>query len=233
MNKVSNATVAPSINRVPLQIDIVSDVVCPWCVIGYQRLQRALATFEDRIEAKIHWYPFELNPQMPPEGENLREHLAKKYGTSERDSIAARERLTALGAAVGFTFDYSDDMRVLNTFNAHQLLHWSKAFERESELCLRLFQDFFSERKNIADTQVLIAAAAVVGLDPQQAEQILRDQTYADVVRSLESQIVSQGIQGVPLFIFNHKTAISGAQEVATFEQQLQQLIDQGRTGNT
>ncbi|WP_193161673.1 DsbA family oxidoreductase [Microbulbifer hainanensis] len=214
-------------SKQPLRIDIVSDVVCPWCVIGYLRLQKALAGFADLFETDVHWLPFELNPQMPAEGENLREHLANKYGTTPQESIEARQRLTDLGADLGFAFNYSDDMRMYNTFNAHQLLHWAAAYDRQTALSLQLFHDFFHHQKNVDDTEVLAEAAAAVGLNAQEARDILQNQTYADSVRSLEQQITSQGVQGVPLFILNRQYGISGAQEVQTFARQLQQLLDE------
>lgn len=214
-------------SKLPLRIDLVSDVVCPWCVIGYLRLQRALADFADRFEASVHWHPFELNPQMPPEGQNLREHLAEKYGTTPQQSIEARQRLTDLGADLGFAFNYSDDMRMYNTFDAHQLLHWSHPYEKQTALSLRLFQDFFAERKDVSDRNVLADAAEAVGLNREEALQVMEDQAYAQDVRAQEQQILAQGIQGVPLFIFNREYGISGAQEVETFKQQLQQIIDE------
>lgn len=218
-------------NKLPLSIEIVSDVVCPWCVIGYMRLQRALEIYADRLEAQVHWLPFELNPQMPAEGENLREHLGKKYGITPQESIDARQRLTDLGADLGFDFNYSDDMRMYNTFNAHQLLQWAKGYDRETELSLRLFSDFFRERKNVDDIGVLAEAAGAVGLNENEAREVLHNQMYAGAVRELEKLITSQGISGVPLFVFNREYAISGAQEVATFEQQLQQLLDESTNG--
>lgn len=210
-----------------VRIDIVSDPVCPWCLIGYLRLQRALEKFGERLAAEIYWLPFELNPQMPAEGENLREHLVKKYGTTPQQSIEARQRLTDLGADLGFEFNYSDDMRMVNTFNAHQLLQWAQAYECETELSLRLFSDFFRERKNLNDTEILCRAASAVGLDGNEAREVLNNQTYAGAVRELEKLITDQGVSGVPLFVFNREYAISGAQEVETFEQQLQQVIDE------
>ncbi|WP_237067092.1 DsbA family oxidoreductase [Microbulbifer guangxiensis] len=218
-------------SKLPLRIDLVSDVVCPWCVIGYLRLQRALSDFGDRFEVIVHWHPFELNPQMPPEGQNLREHLAEKYGTTPQQSIEARQRLTDLGADLGFTFDYSDDMRMYNTFDAHQLLHWSHPYEKQTELSLRLFADFFARRKDVSDRTVLADAAAAVGLDREEALQVLNDQAYAQEVRAQEQQIMAQGVQGVPLFIFNREYGISGAQEVDTFKQQLQQILDEQDAG--
>lgn len=217
--------------KLPLQVEVVSDVVCPWCVIGYYRLQEALERYAYCIEPNISWLPFELNPQMPAEGENLREHLANKYGTTPQESIEARQRLTDLGADLGFTFNYSDDMRMYNTFNAHQLLHWAAEQGKQSKLSLRLFDDFFRERKNVDDIEVLVEAADAVGLDRDQAREILAQQTYADTVRELEQLIQGQGVQGVPLFIFNRQYAISGAQEAATFEQQLKQILDEQDAG--
>lgn len=211
----------------PLRIDIVSDVVCPWCVIGYLRLRQALDNFADRLQADIHWLPFELNPQMPTEGQNLREHLIQKYGISPQESIENRQRLTDLGAELGFEFNYSDDMRMYNTFDAHQLLHWASAYDRQTTLSLQLFHDFFRRRRNIGDSEVLAEAAGAVDLDSWEARDILREQTYAKSVREQEHQIADQGVHGVPLFIFNREYAIGGAQQVTTFEQQLQQLLDE------
>ncbi|WP_370161434.1 DsbA family oxidoreductase, partial [Limimaricola soesokkakensis] len=128
----------------PIRVDIVSDVVCPWCVIGYSQLARAAE--EIGIAIEIHWHPFELNPQMAEEGENLREHLAAKYGTSPEDSVKARARLTEMGAALGFTFDYADDMRMVNTFRAHRLIDWATEQGRGHEMNLALFEAFFTRR---------------------------------------------------------------------------------------
>ena len=218
-------------DKLPLRIDIVSDVVCPWCVIGYFRLQQALERFADTLKPELHWLPFELNPEMPPEGENLREHLARKYGSTPQQSIEARQRLTDLGADLGFEFNYSDDMRMYNTFNAHQLLHWAGAYDKQTALSLRLFKDFFREGKNVDEVEVLALAAEAVDLNPQEARDILREQAYACAVRGLENEMIGHGVQGVPLFILNRQYAISGAQEIATFEQQLQQLLNERDNG--
>ncbi|WP_346837454.1 DsbA family oxidoreductase [Microbulbifer sp. SAOS-129_SWC] len=218
-------------DTLPLRIDIVSDVVCPWCVIGYLRLQRAIASFGDQFATEVHWLPFELNPQMPASGENLREHLARKYGTTPQESIQARQRLTDLGADLGFEFSYRDDMCMYNTFRAHQLLHWAAAYDRQTDLSLRLFRDFFQHQKNVDDISVLTEAAAAVGLNAREAGEILDNQTYAGTVRELEQQISSQGVHSVPLFILNRQYGIGGAQEVETFRRELQTLIDEAGAG--
>ncbi len=209
-----------------MRIDIISDVVCPWCVIGYKRLEKALLNFPE-LETDIRWHPFELNPDMPSGGENLREHLAQKYGTTLEGSIAARKRLTDIGDSLGFKFDYFDEMRMFNTFNAHQLLHWSRQFNKQTELKLRLFRAFFGERKTVDEIAVLTECADEVGLDKAQAKLILDKQTYADQVRASEQQWLQRGIRGVPAIIINQQYLISGAQEIETFESQITTLLTQ------
>lgn len=168
----------------PIRIDIVSDVVCPWCIIGYKQLERALQ--ETKTAADIHWHPFELNPQMAQEGENLREHLAAKYGTTPEGSRRARARLTELGAELGFVFDYTDDMRMVNTFRAHQLLKWAEEHGRGHDLQMALFAAFFAERLDLNDPAVLARVAALIGLDGDEALAVLTDGRYAEDVRQDE-----------------------------------------------
>ncbi|GAL20831.1 2-hydroxychromene-2-carboxylate isomerase/DsbA-like thioredoxin domain [Vibrio maritimus] len=148
-----------------IKLDVVSDVVCPWCIIGYKRLEQAIRELgvEDRID--LEWQPFELNPHMPLEGQNLREHLAEKYGTTKEDSIRARENLTNLGAELGFRFQYDDDMKMLNTFESHILLEYAKSQGKQTELKLRLFSAFFGEGKDISNREVLANELQAVGLD--------------------------------------------------------------------
>lgn len=197
-----------------VRIDLVSDVVCPWCVIGYKRLEAALAELKGRIEADIHWHPFELNPDMPAGGENLRSHLAAKYGTTLENSIKARANITALGAELGFQFDYFDEMKMFNTFLAHQLLHFARLHNREHELKLRLFSAFFGERKEVDQIDVLVREAEAVGLDGSSARTALKEGIFANEVRAEESEWVRLGIHSVPTFVINRTTAISGAQPI-------------------
>ena len=134
-----------------LQVDIVSDVVCPWCIIGYLRFQQALAQLPDEFDVTLRWQPFELNPQMPPEGQDLQQHIMDKYGVSAEQSQAARTQLTELGADLGFAFDYFNGMRAVNTFQAHQLLHWAEEQGKtecaEAGPCSKLF---FSRRQDVS-----------------------------------------------------------------------------------
>ena len=210
----------------PLHIDIISDVVCPWCIIGFKQLEKALTQLGERLDVSLQWHAFELNPGMPPGGENLRTHLANKYGTTPEGSIAARARLTALGAALGFTFDYFDDMQMLNTFKAHQLLLWAREKGMQTELKLRLFAAYFGERKHIDEVEVLVREAASLGLDEAEARKILTTQIYADAVREEERRWQQMGIAAVPTFIFNGHHAIQGAHDSESLVAQIQTIIN-------
>lgn len=194
----------------PLQIDIVSDVVCPWCIIGFKQLEQAMGA--TGMGAYVRWHPFELNPQMPPEGQNLREHLAEKYGTTPEQSRTARQRLTDLGDSLGFTFNYSDDTRMVNTFAAHQLLDWAAEQNLQHPLKMALFAAFFTEGKDVSDHAVLAAAAGAVGLDPAQARSVLESGSHAEQTRAKQRVWLERGISGVPAMVFAGKYLVTGAQ---------------------
>lgn len=212
----------------PIRIDIVSDVVCPWCIIGFKQLERALSMTNK--DAEIHWHPFELNPQMPDEGENLREHLAGKYGTTLEGSIEARERLTDMGKELGFDFNYYDEMRTYNTFRAHQLLHWAEEKGRQNELKMALFQSYFSRQEDVNDDAVLMDAVERAGLSKEEASLVLADERFADHVRQHENFLKQQGVQGVPAMVFQQRYIVSGAQGVTNYINLLQQLSDEDAT---
>ena len=194
----------------PLQIDIVSDVVCPWCIIGFKQLEQAMGA--TGMGAYVRWHPFELNPQMPPEGQNLREHLAEKYGTTPEQSRTARQRLTDLGDSLGFTFNYSDDTRMVNTFAAHQLLDWAAEQNLQHPVKMALFAAFFTEGKDVSDHAVLAAAAGAVGLDPAQARSVLESGSHAEQTRAKQRVWLERGISGVPAMVFAGKYLVTGAQ---------------------
>lgn len=208
-----------------MRIDIVSDVVCPWCIIGYKQLEHALE--ETGVSADIHWHPFQLNPHISNDGENLREHLAAKYGTSVEDSIKSRANLTAMGEELGFTFNYSDDMKTYNTFLAHQLLRWANEQDREHDLKLALLEAFFTRRENVGDIETLASIAASIGLDRDEAMKVLTDERYASAVRDEMNLWVSRGVQGVPAVIFNEKYLVSGAQGIENFVSILRQIEEE------
>jgi|GEM_PF-2178273 len=154
-------------NLRPLRVDIISDVVCPWCAVGYGQL--AMAARRSGAALDIHWQPFELNPDMAPEGENLREHLAAKYGSTAEQSAQIRSQLTELGTALGFDFRFGDDMRIYNTFQAHQLIEWAETQGKGHEMKQALLKAYFTDGKDVSDPQVLVQTAEGLGLDAAEA----------------------------------------------------------------
>ncbi|MEM9439448.1 MAG: DsbA family oxidoreductase [Pseudomonadota bacterium] len=209
-------------DRSAIQVDIVSDVVCPWCVIGYRQL--AVASRETSIPLDVHWHPFELNPQMPEEGQNLREHLAAKYGTTLEGSKQARARLTEMGAVLDFTFDYADDMHMWNTFRAHQLIDWADEQGRGHDMKQALFVAYFTHRKNVSDVEVLADIAAELGLDQAEALRVVSSDERAEKVRQKQGFWASRGIQSVPAMIFERQHLLSGAQGAENYGSVLRQL---------
>lgn len=220
----------PESQLLPLRVDIVSDVVCPWCIIGFKQLSKALDSMPGVFDVEFHWHPFELNPAMPPEGQDLREHLAEKYGSTLQKSNGAREHLMALGASLGFKFDYSHGLRMVNTFSAHQLLYWAGEQGLQTELKLALFEAFFSDGDDVSAPEVLAVVASKVGLDQKQALEVITGQRYADHVRAEQQQWVEQDIYSVPVFFFNGKYSVPGAQDSETFIRYLGKIRDKEST---
>ncbi len=205
-----------------LRIDIVSDVMCPWCIVGYRQLSLALEATGTAHE--IHWHPFELNPHMPATGQNMREHIIEKYGSTPEQSEESRQRLTALGDALGFAFHFSEDMRMHNTFMTHQLLHWADTQDRRHDLKMALFTAHFTDRRDLSDAAVLADIAGEIGLDRDEALAVLDDKRFADDVRSAERFWQQQGISGVPAVVFDRKHLVTGAQGVENYTSILAQL---------
>ncbi|MCT8160068.1 DsbA family protein [Pseudoruegeria sp. SHC-113] len=208
----------------PIRVDIVSDVVCPWCIVGYSQLKRA--SEETGIPLEIQWHPFELNPQMPSEGQNLREHIMEKYGSSAADSQAARDRLTDLGADLGFTFAFTDDMRMVNTFRAHQLIHWADEHGKGHAAKQALFTAYFTERRDLNDPEVLADVAESLGLSREEALKMLESETLAQTVRQVEQFWLQQGISGVPAMVFERQNLVTGAQGEANYANILRHLAE-------
>ena len=207
-----------------LRVDIVSDVVCPWCIIGYKQLEEALARTGTAVE--IHWQPFELNPNMPPEGQNIREHVAEKYGATAEQSARTRTQMKDLGESLGFTFSYIDNSRIVNTFQAHQLLYWANEQGREHDLKMALFDTYFTAGADVSNVDVLLEAVGGIGLDVTEAKAVLDDGRYVTAVREREEFWTSNGISGVPAMIFNQKHLVTGAQGADNYASILTQLKD-------
>lgn len=205
-----------------LQIDIVSDVVCPWCVIGYRQLRLALK--QTGTNARVRWHPFELNPEMPPEGQNMRAHLMQKYGTTDEQSQTARANLVQAGANVGFTFNFSDDSRMVNSFLAHQLVEWAEEKGRQNDMKQALFQAHFTDARDVSDIATLGDIAADLGLDRADAIATLEGGHKAWNVRTMQKFWTDKGIRGVPAMVFDLKHLVTGAQGVDTYSALLRDL---------
>jgi len=208
-----------------MKIDFVSDVSCPWCVIGLKALEAALERLGDEVQAELHFQPFELNPQMPPEGQDIAEHLAQKYGATAEQSERTREAIRARGEVLGFTFRMERRSRIYNTFDAHRLLHWAGTEGRQTALKHALFRAYFTDGANPGAHDVLLRAAGEVGLDAARAQQVLASGAYADEVRERERFYQAQGIHAVPSVIINDRHLIQGGQPVEVFEQALRQIV--------
>ena len=211
----------------PLKIDFVSDVTCPWCAVGLGALEQALHNLEGAVSAELHFQPFELNPQMPPEGQDASEHLTQKYGSTPEQQTQIRETIRQRGAEVGFTFKANGRGRVWNTFDAHRLLHWADMEGKPGQqhaLKNALLAACHTRAENMASPEVLAAAAESVGLDGKRARAILASDEFATEVREREQFYTDQGIHSVPAVIINDRHLISGGQPAAVFEQALRQI---------
>jgi len=211
-----------------LKIDFVSDVVCPWCAVGLGSLQQALDKLGDLVDTEIRFHPFELNPQMPKGGQNLFEHLAQKYGQSKEQTLANQQRLRARAAEAGFTMVRDEDSRMVNSFDAHRLLHWAGLEGRQMALKRALFEAYFGRGENPDQHEVLIAAAQEAGLDPDKAAEILNSGRYAEEVRADEREWLEKGINSVPAVVIADRYLISGGQPAATFEQAIRKIVAEG-----
>ncbi|MET3826630.1 putative DsbA family dithiol-disulfide isomerase [Sphingomonas sp. PvP055] len=208
----------------PMKIDFVSDISCPWCIIGLRGLEEALARTGDLITAEITFQPFELNPQMGADGQNIAEHIAEKYGSTPEQSAASRAMIRERAADLGFAMRMSDTSRIYNTFDAHRLLHWAHIEGKQAALKRALFDTYFTDQQDPSDHEVLTAAAAKVGLDPKRAAEILASDEYADDVRTAEKFWQSHGISAVPAVIINDRYLISGGQPSEAFESALREI---------
>ena len=206
-----------------LDITLVSDVACPWCAIGLASIDRALARMEGDVDASIRVEPFELNPDMGPEGSEVVAYLAKKYGRTPEQIAQVQARIRESGAAVGFTFGPRN--HVWNTFDAHRMLHWAQLEGKGAELKRALLRAYHGEGRNPGAKDVLVEAATSVGLDAARAKAILDSDEYAQEVRARERFWQQQGVNGVPFVVVNNAYAIEGAQPPEAFEEAFRQIL--------
>ena len=214
-------------------IDIWSDVMCPWCVIGYKHLEAALATLAGEIEAEIRWLPFELNPDMPPEGEESVAHIARKYGRTPEQAAEGRTMMAERARAAGFPFDYTGKgepppSMLWNTFDAHKLLRWALDTygpEAQTRLKLALFAAHFQQRLNVSDRDVLLEIVEGEGFDPAAAAAALDDPEIAAKVRAEERLAWDNNVSGVPAMVIDREFIVPGAQEPETYAQVLRKVV--------
>ena len=207
-----------------LQIDFVSDISCPWCIIGLRALEAALDRARDAVSADITFQPFELNPHMPREGQNIVEHVAEKYGSTPEQSAANRTMIRERAAEFGFAMNGGGQSRIYNTFDAHRLLHWAEQQGRQAALKDALFVAYFTEQRDPSDHKLLADVAASVGLDRSEAEQVLVSDRFSSDVRRAEQLWQSRGIHAVPAIVIDGRYLISGGQPPEVFEQALRKI---------
>ena len=209
----------------PVKIDFVSDIACPWCAIGLLALEEAMQRIEG-LQVELHFQPFELNPDMPAEGEDAVEHLMRKYGITAEQAAHNSEAIRLRGVDLGFRFRMERPRRVYNTFDAHRLLHWAGLQGPEHQLALKhsLLRAYFTDGEDVSSVEVLVRLAGESGLDGIRARRVLDSQDFTQAVRDREHHYTAQGISAVPSVIFNDRHLLQGGQPVQLFEQALRQL---------
>ncbi len=218
-------TVAATAASTPIRIDFVSDISCPWCAVGLKSLETALARIPEAA-VEFHFQPFELNPDMGAQGQDITEHIAEKYGSTPAQQEQSREMIRQRGAAVGFTFAMDKRGRIYNTFDAHRLLHWAEGEGRQHALKHALLEAYFTNGEDPSSHDVLLRAAERVGLDSGAARQVLESDRYADDVRMLEQYWQQAGVRSVPAIVINRRHLISGGQTPDVFEGALRQIME-------
>lgn len=196
-----------------MQIDIVSDIACPWCAIGYARLERAMEQLAPEYDFTIQWHAFELNPGHSGEGEPILPALARKYGRSEDEMRATQSQMMTIAKDLGLNFEKMQERFTCNTFDAHRLVKWAGEQGRQTAMKQALFDAYFGRAENVSDRDVLLSCVENAGLDSAKAAQVLDSDHYAEVVRKDEATYQQAGVSAVPAFIINNKYLISGAQE--------------------
>ncbi len=211
-----------------LKIDFVSDIACPWCAVGLNTLEAALAQLPQGVTANLHFQPFELNPNMPDAGQDTAEHLTQKYGSTPAQQAQIREVIRQRGAEVGFVFRAQGRDRIYNTFDAHRLLHWAalEGGTYQHTLKKALLRAYFTDGENPASREVLVRVAREAALDGARAHAILASDEFAAEVREIEARYQSAGIHSVPAIIINDRHLISGAQPLNVFVQALSQIAE-------
>ncbi|MFC4653517.1 DsbA family oxidoreductase [Rheinheimera marina] len=207
-----------------LHIDLVSDIACPWCAIGYARLLEALHQLEGKVQVSLSWRAFELNPDPDLVPEPILPALARKYGRTEAEMQQSQQQLMEIAKGLGLNFSGMQQRNTSNTFNGHRLVKWAAGFNQQSAMKLALFDAYFGQAEDVNNKAVLLNAVQAAGLDPVQAQAVLDSDAFAAEVRAEEAQYQNAGIQSVPAFIINQQYLISGAREPEVLAQALEQI---------
>jgi predicted DsbA family dithiol-disulfide isomerase len=207
-----------------LKIDFVSDVACPWCAVGLSSLELALERLGNDVDVELVMHPFELNPQMGDDGEDIVEHIGRKYGRTPQQVAQAQVTLRQKGAEVGFMF--GPRTRIYNTFDAHRLIHWASLQGKQIALKKALLKTYHGDGKSPSSQNVLVEAAVAVGLDGTEARLVLQRGDYADEVRQAERTYQTMGVHSVPSIILDGQYLLTGAQPVEAFESAMRQVLE-------
>mgnify|MGYP003677279804 FL=1 len=213
-----------------LQIDIVSDIACPWCAIGYGRLERAMTALETEFTFQVEWHAFELNPDRESRGEPILQALSRKYGRSVEEMEAAQSNMMAIASELGLNFSKMQERLTCNTFDAHRLVKWAGDQGQQTAMKMALFEAYFGRAADVSDPQILTACAQAIGLDAEEAKAVLASDAYTQEVRADEARYQQSGVSAVPAFIINQRHLISGAQEPDTLINAFREIATRSAT---
>lgn len=206
-----------------MQIDVISDTICPWCYIGKRRLEQALS-LRPSMTFEVRWRPFQLDPSTPVEGVDRKTHLEQKFGSLEKLK-PVQAALEAAGREVGIAFNFEGIARTPNTLNSHRLIRWAHSLGLQDEIVEGLFRAYFVEGKDIGDTQVLAQIGDVVGMDGELVEELLNSDADVESVTQQDSMARKFGVQGVPSFLLGGRTLVMGAEDAETLASMIDRAI--------
>tara|TARA_B100001758_G_C18084138_1_gene439820 strand:+ start:22 stop:672 length:651 start_codon:yes stop_codon:yes gene_type:complete len=213
-----------------LKIDIVSDVVCPWCVIGFRNLKKAMHELQTELNFEISWKPYELHPEIPQEGYDKKLYMKQKFGPSNRRS--PYNEIIKIGESIDFAFNFSKTERIPNTFMAHRLLWKAEQYNLQTELSEALFKAYFTEGQNIGSKEVLSRLCESIGMNKEEIMNFLESEEGGQEVADLEMEFIEKSIGAVPTYFINDKYIIQGGQEQETFVSFLKKIIEKENATN-
>ncbi|MEI7530935.1 MAG: DsbA family oxidoreductase [Betaproteobacteria bacterium] len=210
-----------------IRIDFVSDVACPWCAVGFGFLEQALENLKDEVKVEIHFQPFELNPSMPPGGEETIPYLMKKYGSEEAGIRKTQAHLVERAKQAQFEFNSNYRPKVYNTFNCHRLIYWAGTLGVEKQYAMKkeCLKAYFTRNENVDDRSVLLQAVKNIGLDVIRAKEILESDEYTVQVRQEQEHFQKLGINAVPSVIIENQYLVQGGQPAEVFEKTIREVL--------